>query len=269
MSQPLRRKSDGAGRLLGVALDGQGFGLDGAAWGGELIVLGGARWERVGWLEPLALPGGDRAAREPWRMGVAMLERLGKLDDVPRLFPAVPEARRLAGALQRGVCFPRTTSLGRLFDSAAAFAGVCLVQTYEGQAAMELEALVDAPRLVSNGWAIAGGRLDLSPAMGVLLDERLRGRDAAEAFHGTLIAGLAEWISAAAAARGLTRVALGGGCLVNRVLAEGLVAALSGAGLDPALPRAVPANDGGVSFGQAAFALSRWRAHAGGGWLEE
>ncbi len=257
-----------SGPILGVALDGQGFGSDGAAWGGELIVLDGARWERVGSLEPLALPGGDRAAREPWRMGVAMLERLGRLDAAARLFPALPEAARLAGALRRGARFPRTTSLGRLFDAAAAFAGVRLVQNYEGQAAMELEALVDAPRIVAGGWTIAGGRLDLSPAMGAMLDERLQGRDAAEAFHGTLIAGLAEWISAAAAARGLTRVALGGGCLINRVLAEGLVAALSGAGLDPALPRAVPANDGGVSFGQAAFALARVCAPAVG-WLEE
>jgi hydrogenase maturation protein HypF len=253
------------GPVLGVALDGHGFGADGAPWGGELIVLDGARWERVGSLEPLALPGGDRAAREPWRMGVAMLDRLGRLDEAQRLFPGSPDAARLAGAIQRGAPFARTTSLGRLFDAAAAFAGVCLAQTYEGQAAMELEALVRAPRVVPGGWSVAGGRLDLSPAMGSMLDQGLKGREAAEAFHGTLIAALAEWIGAAAAARGLRRVALGGGCLMNRVLAEGLVASLGAAGLDPALPRAVPANDGGVSFGQAAFALSRARA---GGDLE-
>ncbi len=260
-----RRKRNGADPILGVALDGHGLGTDGAAWGGELIVLDGARWERVGSLEPLALAGGDKAAREPWRMGVAMLERLGRLDAAARLFPAFPDAARLADALGRGARFPRTTSLGRLFDAAAAFAGVRLVQTYEGQAAMELEALVDAPRVVADGWTIAGGQLDLSPAMAAILDSRLQGREAAEAFHGTLIAGLSEWISAAAAARGLKRVALGGGCLINKVLAEGLAAALSAAGLDPALPRAVPANDGGVSFGQAAFALGR--ARAGGGFL--
>ena len=252
-----------SGPILGVALDGQGLGADGSPWGGELIVLDGARWERVGWLEPLALPGGDRAAREPWRMGVAMLERLGQLDAAARLFPALPEAARLVGALRAGARFPRTSSLGRLFDAAAALGGVRLVQSYEGQAAMELEALVDAPRIVPGGWTIAGGRLDLSPAIGAMLAERLQGRDAAEAFHGTLIAGLAEWIGAAAAASGLTRVALGGGCLINRVLAEGLVAALCAAGLEPALPSAVPANDGGVSFGQAAFALSCARAGDG------
>ena len=253
------------GPLLGAALDGQGYGTDGAPWGGELIVLDGARWERIGALAPLALPGGDKAAREPWRMGVAMLERLGRLDDAERLFPASPGAARLADALRRSARFPRTTSLGRLFDAAAAFGGVCLVQHYEGQAAMELEALVETPRVVAGGWRLADGRLDLCETMRTMLDERLAGREAAEAFHGTLLAGLAEWIGAAAKARGLTRVALGGGCLMNKVLAEGLVAALRAAGLEPALPRAVPANDGGVSFGQAAFAFAGAREGGFGG----
>jgi hydrogenase maturation protein HypF len=215
----------------------------------------------------LALPGGDRAAREPWRMGMAMLARLGRLDDAPRLFASTPGALRLADAIRRGARFAGTSSLGRLFDAAAALAGVCLVQHYEGQAAMEFEALVETPRRVAGGWFVVDGRLDLGPAMATMLDERLAGREAAEAFHGTLTAGLAEWIGAEARRRGLTRVALGGGCLMNRVLAEGLVAALRADGLDPALPREVPANDGGVSFGQAAFARS-W-ALAGGGWREE
>lgn len=252
-----------SGPILGVALDGHGFGLDGAAWGGELILLNGPLWERVGALESLALPGGDKAAREPWRMGVAMLDRLGRLDEAPRVFPALSDAMRLAHALGRGARFVRTTSLGRVFDAAAALAGVCLVQHYEGQAAMELEALVDTPRIVPGGWSIVEGRLDLGPLMAILLDERLIGRDAAEAFHGTLIAGLADWIGAEARARKLTRIALGGGCFMNSVLAQGLVAALRDAGFDPALPRDVPANDGGLSFGQAVFALSCARADIG------
>jgi len=245
------------GPILGVALDGYGYGADGAPWGGELLALDGARWERLGSLAPLALPGGDRAAREPWRMGVAMLERLGRLDDAKTLFTAAPEAARLAEALRRGPRARRTTSLGRLFDAAAALAGVRLVQHYEGQAAMEFEALVERPRVVPGGWAVADHRLDFAPLMAAMLDGGLGGREAAEAFHGTLVAGLADWIGAAARARGLTRIALGGGCLMNRVLAEGLVEALRAAGVEPALPRQVPANDGGVSFGQAAFALAR------------
>ncbi len=244
------------GPLIGVALDGHGHGADGGAWGGELIHLDGASWERIGSLEPLALPGGDRAARDPWRMGVAMLERLGRLAEAGRLMPGAPGAERLAGLLASGARLQKTTSLGRLFDAAAALSGVRLVQHYEGQAAMEFEALVQTPRALPGGFAIVDGRLDFAPAFRSMLDDRLAGRDNAEAFHGTLIAGLAEWIAAAAAARDVRRVALGGGCLVNRVLAEGLVAALRAAELEPALPRQVPVNDGGVSFGQAAFALA-------------
>ncbi len=254
------------GETLGVALDGHGYGADGAPWGGELIVLDGARWTRVGSLEPLALPGGDRAAREPWRMGVAMLHKLGRLEDASRIFPG-PEAGRLADSFARGARFAGTTSLGRLFDAVAALAGVCLRQQYEGQAAMELEALVATPRVVPGGWTIADGRLNLAPMVEAILGERLAGRDAAEAFHGTLIAGLAEWIGAEASARGLQRIALGGGCMMNLVLAEGLMGALRARGLDPATPRDVPANDGGLSFGQAAFAHAL--ARGGGNWMEE
>ena len=256
-----------SGEVLGVALDGHGYGADGAPWGGELIVLDGARWTRVGTFEPLALPGGDMAAREPWRMGVAMLHRLGKLDEASRLFPGLADAARLSQAFARGVRFAETTSLGRLFDAVAALARVCLRQQYEGQAAMELEALVATTRVVPGGWTIADGRLDLAPMVETMLSENLAGRDAAETFHGTLIDALVEWIGAAASARGLRRVALGGGCLMNRVLAEGLMGALRARGLDPAMPREVPANDGGLSFGQAAFAHAR--ARAGGNWTEE
>jgi hydrogenase maturation protein HypF len=255
------------GPVLGVALDGHGYGADGAPWGGELILLDGAKWTRLGALAPLALPGGDMAAREPWRMGVAMLHRLGRLEQATRIFPGVPAAQRLAEAIARGARFAQSTSLGRLFDAAAALAGVCLRQQYEGQAAMELEALVRTTHAVPGGWTIEDGRLDLAPTAETLLNENLAGCEAAEAFHGTLIAGLAEWIGGEACARGLTRVALGGGCMMNRVLAEGLTNALRARGLELALPREVPANDGGLSFGQAAFALAR--AQAGEDWMEE
>lgn len=251
-----------SGPALGVALDGQGYGADGAPWGGELIRLEGANWERIGSLAALALPGGDRAAREPWRMGVAMLARIGRLDAVERLFPQAPYAARLAQNFARGAKFPMTSSLGRLFDAAAALSGVCLEQAYESQAAMEFEALVATPRTGDALWGIEDGRLDMAPLMATLVRERLRGREAAELFHGALIEGLDAWIAQAAAAQALTRIALGGGCLMNAVLADGLAARLRARGFTPYLPRAVPANDGGVSLGQAAFALARLRAGA-------
>lgn len=244
------------GPVLGVALDGHGHGADGGAWGGELLVVEGACWERVGSLRPLGLPGGDRAAREPWRMGLAMLARIGRLDEAERLFPDVAQAGALGRRLLADASIPTTSSLGRLFDAAAALAGVCAHQRYEGQAAMELEALVGAPLAVSGGWRIADGQLDFAPLFEQLVAGKARGRDFAEGFHGGLIAGLSAWIVDAAAKRGLRDIALGGGCLMNKTLAEGLGERLRDAGLTPWLPRALPANDGGLSFGQAALAFA-------------
>ncbi|WP_363345703.1 carbamoyltransferase HypF [Methylocystis echinoides] len=241
------------GPLLGVALDGYGMGDDGGAWGGELILLDGARWTRLGHLAPLPLPGGDRAAREPWRMGVAALAATGRLHRARNLFPDAPLAGQLAERLRRDA-EPTTTSMGRLFDAAAALAGVCREQRYEGQAAMELEALVRTPRHMAESFQLSGGVLDFSPLLAFLADERPGPREAAEYFHGALIEGCAAWIEQEARARGLARIALGGGCMMNMILAEGLSDALRARGLSPMLARAAPCNDGGLSLGQAAIA---------------
>ncbi len=245
------------GPVIGVALDGSGQGDDGAAWGGELILLDGHRWQRQGHLRPLAMPGGDAAAREPWRMGVAALAALGRGEEASVFFPGIAAASPLAAVLAANPACPTTSSMGRLFDAAAALLGMCLHQSYEGQAAMELEALVRTPRRLAGGYRIDGQVLDFTPLLAALLEPGLSPREGAELFHGTLVAGLTDWIVTFAALTGHTDIALGGGCLMNRVLAEGLVIALSNAGLNPWLPRAVPANDGGLSLGQAAIA----RAH--------
>jgi hydrogenase maturation protein HypF len=245
------------GSVLGVALDGHGQGEAGAAWGGELMLVDGAAWRRVGHLLPLALPGGDRAAREPWRMGIAALHALGRGSEAAQRFAAFPLAVRMAAMLEGGAVCPMTTSMGRLFDAAAALLGLCPQQTCEGQAAMELEALVTTPQCLPAGYRIAGNVLDLRPLLSGLLTPGQPVRAGAELFHGTLIAGLAAWIGQAANALGHTTVVLGGGCLLNRVLADGLANALRKRGLRPQFARAVPTNDGGLSLGQAVMA----RAH--------
>ena len=245
------------GAILGVALDGHGYGAGGGAWGGELMLLQGVAWQRIGHLLPLPHLGGDRAAREPWRMGVAALHTLGRGAEAGRLFPTIPLAGRVATLLTQDTHHPVTTSMGRLFDAAAALLGVCMAQSYEGQAAMQLEALVDTPQCLPSGFSIVAHVLDFRPLLATLLTPGLTAREGAALFHGTLIAGLAAWIGQAADELGHTNVALGGGCLLNRVLADGLTDALRRRGLQPLLARQVPTNDGGLSLGQAAMA----RAH--------
>jgi len=251
-----------AGPLVGVALDGHGLGDDGGAWGGELMRRADGRWRRIGGLRPLAAPGGERAAREPWRMGVAALVALGLGHQAAARFPDIALAGPVAACLERGDAPPGTSSLGRLFDATAALLGVCARQSYEGQAAMELEALADAPRALAGGFLIVDGVLDFRPLLRTLLTPGLGAAQGAGLFHGTLIAGLAAWIDQGRGSGDGADVVLGGGCLMNRVLAEGLADALRRRGLVPWLPRRAPANDGGLSLGQAALGREHLaRAH--------
>jgi len=136
--------------------------------------------------------------------------------------------------------------MGRLFDAASGLLDLCRVQKYEGQAAMELEALVTTPVAMPRGFALDQGGLDFRPLLATLADG-VDPRDGADLFHGTLIAGLTAWI----AMSGEKVVLLAGGCLANRVLAEGLHQALGEIGVAAHLPRKLPPGDGGLSFGQA------------------
>ena len=244
------------GPVLGLALDGHGLGDDGQAWGGELIELDGTQWRRMGHLIPMPLPGGDRAAQEPWRMGVAILSMLGRGAEAAQRFPAIDATSRLACFLCAQNPMSKTTSMGRLFDAAAALLGICSHQTYEGQAAMELEALAGSPVNLPHGHKIVANAIDFMALLKALLTPGLTKKEGANLFHGTLIAGLADWIAQNAVASN-THIVLSGGCFANRVLSEGLIAALRARRLTPVLPRVLPSNDGGLCFGQAVMG----RAH--------
>jgi len=240
------------GPILGAALDGHGYGADGAAWGGELLRVDGATWRRRGHLVPLPLIGGEHAAREPWRMALAAYATTRRLEAAENRFRDRPQAAAAIRMLRGRHAWPATTSLGRLFDAAAGLLREDARQEYEGQAAMQLEALVETSRTLENGWRIENGLLDFSALLAFLIDEAPDARAGAELFHGTLAAGFAEWIAAGAADD--ARIALGGGCMMNRVLAEDLSARLRAKGFDVLHARKVPANDGGLSLGQAAVA---------------
>ncbi len=254
------------GPLLGVALDGVGLGADGTAWGGELLRVEGTRCERLGHLAPLALPGGDRAAREPWRMAASALFAMGRGDEIALRFSGQAAAAKLRELLERGANCPRTSSAGRLFDAAAGLLGLQPVARFEGQAAMRLEGLAERHGPVEplpDGYRLdARGVLDFLPLLSRLADCGDAARGAA-VFHATLAAGLADWAAGAARAQGLRRVALGGGCFVNRVLTAALRRALESAGLEVLTARQAPPNDGGISLGQAWVARKWLRAAKG------
>ena len=257
------------GPVIGLALDGVGLGTPSndpaggfTAWGGELLQVDGAAWHRLGHLQALALPGGDRAAREPWRMAASAMQALGQGDGIAARFaPQVGDAAT-QGVLQllaRGFNSPLTSSAGRWFDAAAGALGLSLRQRDEAEAAIALEAAAarwlavhpDAPPWP--GVVIgADNRLMLGDLFARLLDVTTDGVDeAAASFHLALADGLADWAVQAAHAHGSTTVCLGGGCFFNRILRERVTARLQAAQLRVLRPIDKGCGDAGLALGQA------------------
>ena len=238
---------------LGLALDGVGYGADGGVWGGELLLVDGARCTRLGHLRPLALPGGDRAAQEPWRMAAAALHAMGRGDEIAVRFAAQPAAATVSAMLANGTRVPTTSSTGRWFDAAAGLLGIKPVTSFEGQAAMLLEGLAaaagDTVPAEARHRLGADGVLDLLP----LIEGFAPASDpiaAAARFHGGLALALADWVAQAAARTGITHVACGGGCFLNDVLSRRLRAEFAARGIEMLESGYLPPNDGGLSLGQ-------------------
>jgi hydrogenase maturation protein HypF len=248
-----------AGQLLGLALDGVGMGTDKGSWGGELLQVDNERFARLGHLRALALPGGDKAAREPWRMAAAALFALGRGGEIRERFPQQRAAGAVAMMLGGNAHTPPTSSCGRWFDAAAGLAGLREVAAYEGQAAMLYEsqsAQHGEVEAMQDGFVIGDdGTLDLLPLLARLADEREAGF-AAALFHATLAEALSTWVQRAAEDSGLRRVALGGGCFLNRILSAGVRRRLEAKGFEVLEARLAPPNDGGLSLGQAWVAMN-------------
>jgi hydrogenase maturation protein HypF len=248
--------------VIGLALDGVGLGSDGKAWGGEVLWVGGGeaahRWQRVAHLQPLALPGGDVAAREPWRMAAAVLHALGRGDEIERRFGPVvgtQPARLLRSMLDRGLNCPGTTSAGRWFDAAAGALGLSVKQGAEAEAAIALErAAAQALERRHEGVPFAPS-LDLRGVVGdafeVPRDDPAAIGRAALHFHHALADGLADAAVQAAQQHGTDTVVLGGGCFMNRVLTERVAAQLQARGLTVHAPQDTPCGDAGLALGQA------------------
>ncbi|HOF86956.1 MAG TPA: carbamoyltransferase HypF [Armatimonadota bacterium] len=243
------------GPVLGVAWDGAGYGDDGTIWGGEFLLADGEGYTRAAHLRPFRLPGGDAAAREPRRSALGVLyalfgDALFTMDLPLRAAFSTGEWQGMATMLARGVNAPLTTSAGRLFDAAAALAGLRQYARFEGQAAMELEFCLTEDA-AAYPFALAGPVVDWAPTIRALLADAGAPAGVVSArFHHALAA----MIVAVARAVGVARVALTGGCFQNRYLTERSVDALRAAGFRPYWHQRVPPNDGGIALGQLAAA---------------
>ena len=260
-------------RVLGAAFDGTGYGDDGRAWGGEFLAADLSGYERLGHFAYMPLPGGDKAAAEPWRLALWTLygvhgKKLKK--KCPGFAAQLPPGwQLLMQATAAGVNAPLTSSVGRLFDAAAALLGITYVNTYEGQAAIELEQC--ARRAQRRGrvlrYALRGAdergaplTIDFMPVLRTIADEAEQLSDEERAgraldFHVTLAAATCDLLDRLSRETGLRTVALSGGVFQNALLLELLLAQI-GESYRVLLGHHVPPNDGGVAYGQAAVALS-------------
>lgn len=254
-----------SGPVLGVAWDGTGYGSDGTIWGGEFLVVDGARYRRAAHLLPFRLPGGEKAVREPRRAAVGALyatfnEAALAMTDLPPVAAfSTAERHTLARMLAGGLNSPSTSSAGRLFDAVAAILGFHQKVGFEGEAAMAVEFAADrskqAVALAPCTMRDEAGSLviDWRPMLAAMVEAKRRGvaaEDVAAAFHD----GLVDVIVAVAKRIDIKRVLLTGGCFQNARLTERSVARLQQAGFEPYWHHRVPPNDGGLAVGQAMFA---------------
>lgn len=262
-------------RVLGIAFDGTGAGTDGTIWGGEFLVASLGGFERAAHLRTWALPGGAASVRDARRNAFALLSELGLLEHpgAARLLDDLDEQTRSVTAtmIERGINSPRTSSMGRLFDAAAAILGICDKATYEGEPAIELEAaawraLDGKPvRLDGNHTGVFTSAddspiLDPQPLIEALLNGIEAGAPAdrlALGFHIAITHATTHVACEICEREGLDTVALSGGVFMNRLLLQLLTHELKDAGLAVLVPHAVPANDGCIAYGQAAIARAR------------
>jgi len=229
--------------------DGTGYGADGTLWGGEALFGRPGHWRRFASLRPFRLPGGERAALEPWRSAASVCW------ECDRVWPDLPAPDELLRhAWERHINSPQTSAAGRLFDAAAALTGICRTAGYEGQAPMQLEAacrgagrLLDLPleQDTEGVW-----RTDWSPLLPLLLDDARTRAERAADFHATLAGIILRQARQARASHGVNRIGLCGGVFQNRRLTGQALSLLTGSGFRVDLPDTVPLNDAGISAGQ-------------------
>ena len=258
-----------SGPVIGVAFDGVGMGSDGNAWGGEFLIADLAGFTRAGHLAEVAMPGGDAAAREPWRMAAAHLDAAYGGDLPDGLAVIQRQGRRwdqVLSVARAGVNSPPTSSAGRLFDAVSSLLGLCDAVTYEGQAAIELEHAADLTEGGSYPVPVSDdplARVEVAHLVRAVVEDLAAGTAAqviAARFHNALADVVLEVCRRLRDLHGLSTVALSGGVFQNALLVHRCLDRLEGDGFTALTHRHVPPNDGGISLGQAAVATAVLRA---------
>jgi len=252
------------GEVIGIAMDGLGFGVDGRMWGGEFFVADFLEAERIAHLEYIPMPGGAKAIREPWRMAASYLYRTFGDDFLNLNLPFIQNMDRKAWTtlrrmIETGTNSPETSSMGRLFDAVSSLLGLRNMVNYEGQAAIELETIIDPDCLQGYEFEIAAGanvikaEAVIRRAVEDLLDHRSP-QEVSAKFHLGVVHLIVEIARRVRDESRLNRVVLSGGVFQNMFLLERVCRMLKGDGFEVFMHSRVPTNDGGISFGQAAVA---------------
>jgi hydrogenase maturation protein HypF len=248
-------------RVIGLALDGTGYGPDGTIWGCEVLTCDARAFERAMHLRVLPMPGGAAAIREPWRMAAVYLDAAfgGGAGELPLDFVAATAHRwgPVLAMARADINCPSTSSAGRLFDAAAALCGLRTRVSYEGQAAAEFEQMADPDVDAAYPCGIDGGELDGVELIAALAEDLVRGRPAAHAsaaFHNGLASSLVRSCEQVREQSGLSTIALSGGTWQNILMLERVHRLLSRSGFEVLTHRRVPPTDGGISLGQAVVA---------------
>lgn len=257
------------GPVIGVAFDGLGLGVDGSIWGGEILHADLLGFDRLGHLAAVPMPGGDAAVREPWRMAAVHVARCLDTHEIEALDVFSRHRERWAAITSMaasGLNAPLTSSAGRLFDAVASLVGLRDEVTYEGQAAIELEQAVDLDEAGRYGAALLDGEpfeIDTASIIRGVADDVAAGASVgtvAARFHNTVLELIADGAERARQSTGTVRVALSGGVFQNALLVERVTTRLAADGFEVVTHRQFPANDGGISLGQAVVAAARDRS---------
>lgn len=249
---------------LALCLDGTGLGDDSQSWGGELLRCNRSGYRRLGHLPYVAMPGGDKASRECWRMAISYLHTLysGNTDQLPEDFRkriGEDKIKSLIRLLQSPMQLPLTSSMGRLFDAVSSLIGICDQNSYQAEAAMRMEHLATQSYVTNNYPIVKKDSWELQHIFdGILSDlsAHTPPADIARRFHNTIVEFLTYKIQQASAQEQISEIILSGGVFQNKLLTELLIESLESLGLIVYYPAAVPCNDGGIAVGQLAIAAA-------------